>query len=153
MRWVTFAIVAYVAIALEKGLMDTLAFHGFGSIRPSLIAVLLVFIALNGPKQAVLWAALILGVLMDLCVPLEDATGRVRFLIGPYALGYVFAAYMVLQLRPMVFRRRVLTQSVLAALAVLAAGVIAVAIFTVRSWYPEAADAGVSTNLRWTITC
>ena len=61
------------------------------------------------------------------------------FIVGPHALGYVFAgAWVVLTIRPMVFRQPILTLAVCTMVCVLAAGFVATCIGLVRYWLPFA---------------
>jgi cell shape-determining protein MreD len=154
MRWAVFAALAFIALAAELSLRPVLMFHTIGGISPSFLACLAVFIAMFAPRLTALWSCWLLGLLLDLSTPFAASAGSVAgvpgapgggaatyYLIGPYALGYTFAAYMVLQMRPMVFRQRALSIGVMTGLSLLAVALISVAIFVVRSWY--AADAGI----------
>jgi rod shape-determining protein MreD len=133
MRWVPFAIAAVLAAVLDtSNLMDLFTLRGLGSLTPSLTAIVAVFVALFAPKTIALWAAWCLGLLADLCPPNETVV------IGPYTLGYVFGAYAVVQVRTLVFRRRVLTVAVLTVVCLVAVGVVSVGLGTLRSWYPGA---------------
>ena len=76
--------------------------------------------------------------LLDLAFPIQTSGGSPLYLPGPHALGFTLAAYGVIQLRPMVFRRRVLTLALLTLGALVIAGIVAVAIITIRTWYPGA---------------
>ncbi|MHC5004820.1 MAG: rod shape-determining protein MreD [Planctomycetota bacterium] len=134
MRWTVFIVVGLLAVVVETSDLTArvLTLHRLGHVYPSTVGVLVVFIALFAPRQAALWAAWILGVLMDLA-PREQG-----ILIGPNALGYVFATYFVLQVRTMVFRQRLLTAALLTVICLSAAGVVEVAVLTVRSWFADA---------------
>lgn len=133
MRWLPFAFAAVLAAALDSSdLMGLFTLRGLGSLTPSLSAVLAVFVALFAPRTVALWAAWCLGLLADICPPHEAVT------IGPFALGYVFGAYAVIQVRTLVFRRRILTMAVLTVISLVAVGVVSVGIGTLRSWYPGA---------------
>ncbi|MEX0654561.1 MAG: hypothetical protein WDZ31_02840 [Phycisphaeraceae bacterium] len=126
MNWLIFAIAAYLLLALESGLRTLLAV-GDG-VSPSFLLVLAVFIGMMAPSSVVPWAFLAIGLLVDLQPgPVRDVT-----LIGPAALGYLAGAYVVLQLRTLVFRESVLALAVL----VLAVGIfvqlVYVALLTAR---------------------
>jgi cell shape-determining protein MreD len=135
---VVFAVGAVVGLVFDTGLNEVLRIEKLGNIRPSLCAVIAVFVALSAPRTAALWACLILGVLLDLAQPLTVAENRVVYLVGPYALGFLFGGWLVMSGRSMVFRRRPLTIGVMTLLLVLAAQIGAVTIYLVRaqSWYP-----------------
>lgn len=133
MSWAFFAICALIAMVFEVGLVDTVhILH----IKPSVCAILATFIALSAPRITALWACLILGLLLDLSTDLSVGSARTLHLIGPYTLGYVFACYIVLQVRSTVFRRRALTIGAMTLLFVFSAMVITVTLYIVRSWYP-----------------
>jgi hypothetical protein len=74
--------------------------------------------------------------LVDLGFPVQHAGGTPLYIIGPHALGYVLASFAVLQIRPMVFRQRVLTLAILSLGAVLLAGIVVTAILSLRATYP-----------------
>jgi rod shape-determining protein MreD len=132
MRWPVFAIFAFAAVVLQLSTRSALRLYSLGSITPDLVACLIVFIALFAQRTSTLWACLLLGLAMDLSPSGADAAP----VIGPYALGYVFGGYIILQLRTMVFRRRAITLGFLTALCVAATSVVVVAIIAIRSWYP-----------------
>jgi rod shape-determining protein MreD len=135
MRWPTFIVLGILAVALQtSALHELVTLKALGDLSPNLLAVLAVFIALFAPRATALWAAWILGLMLDLC-QLD------RLLVGPYALGFVLGTFIVLQLRTMVFRRRVLTLALLTLICLVAAAVVEVTLHTVRSWYPQAPPA------------
>lgn len=136
MRWPVFAIAAFIVIALQLSLRDVLmTLRSVGSISPDLVACLATFIAMFAARTSALWACWILGLLMDLAPP----AGKMSWhLVGPHALGYVFGGYLVLQLRTMVFRRRAISTGFLTFLFLLASGIVATVLLTIRHWYlPE----------------
>ena len=143
MRWMVFIVLALIAVVLEVSLVNAMALHSLGGVRPSVTIVLATFVALNAPRQAALWACWLLGLVVDLCSPLPAGGASVEYLVGPHAVGYAFAGYLILQLRPMVFRRRVLTIAALSAVSFLAASLVVVFVYSVRQWYPAEA-------LHWT---
>lgn len=136
MRWTIFAIFALVFLVLETSLRVVLRLEAVGRVTPSFMASLLVFLALFAPRQYALWAALILGVLMDLSTELQQPGTRNLYVIGPYALGYVAAAFAVVQIRSMVFRRRLLTFCILTFVAMAVVAIVTVTAYTLRSWLP-----------------
>ncbi|MCA9290382.1 MAG: hypothetical protein KDA25_04585 [Phycisphaerales bacterium] len=144
MRWSVFIVFAFVAFVFDVSLAGLFAVGRDAAFEPSIIACLAVFIALFASRMSALWACWILGMLVDLShgVGLPDAT-TIRIL-GPHALGFVIAGYMLLQVRTMVFRRRALTFVVLTFSFLVLAHVAAVAIAALRSWLPgtEAVWAG-----------
>jgi rod shape-determining protein MreD len=148
MRWVVFAVFAVVGLVFDTGLSEVLRIEKLGNIRPSLCAVIAVFVALSAPRTAALWACLLLGVLLDLAQPLTVAENRVVYLVGPYALGYLLGGWLVITSRAMVFRRRPLTIGVMTVLLLVAAQVLAVTIYVLRAqaWYPGQAIVWTDTS-------
>lgn len=137
MRWSVFLVFAYIALALETGIRSRLGPPSMGGISPSFVALLVVFISLFAPRLTALWAVWLLGLLMDLSAPFPMASAGSVFLIGPYALGYVFGCVLILQLRALVFRKRLLTFALLTFVCLLAASLVAVGLLALRSWYPQ----------------
>ncbi len=136
MRWLVFAIFGVVGLVLDISLLDALAPDEARLIRPSVCAALAVFLALSAPKRTALWGCFILGLLLDLSSPLMLGGDRILHLVGPYALGYVAGAALVLRGRTLVFRRRPLTIGVMTFVALLAVHAVVIVLHGVRSWYP-----------------
>ncbi len=135
MRWAAFVGVSFLTFAAELSLRPVLMLHALGGISPSFVACLAVFIAMFAPRMTALWSCWLLGLLLDLSTPFVPQDGGSFYLIGPYALGYAFGAYLIIQLRPMVFRQRAFSVSFLTLLCLVAVAIISVTIFVVRSWY------------------
>lgn len=132
MRWSVFAIAAFIVIVLQLSVREVLTLHTLGMVKPDLVACLATFLAMFASRASALWACWVLGLLMDLA----PAGGTMAWhMIGPHALGFTFGGYVVLQLRTMVFRRRAITTGFLTCVFLLAAGVLATFLLTVRSWY------------------
>jgi rod shape-determining protein MreD len=137
-RWIVFVVAALIGVVFDTGLSEVLRIEKLGHIRPSLCAVVAVFVALSAPRTAALWACFVLGLLLDLSHPVTVAENRVTYLIGPYALGYLVGGWLVVSGRAMVFRRRPLTIGVMTVLCLGAAQLVAVGFYVLRSrqWYP-----------------
>ena len=135
MRWATFVVLTFLCIALELSLRGVLELRSIGGISPSFVAPLAVFVSMFAPRMTALWSCLLLGLLMDISTPIAPHAGASFYIFGPYALGYVFGGFMILQLRPMVFLQRSLTIGFLTALCLFAVALVTVAIFIIRSWY------------------
>ena len=131
MRWPVVAIVAYVVLGLETAVKPELA---IGPVSPSFIVPFLTFIALSGPTVPVLWVAVVMGMIADLYSPRDDGT---LVVLGPYALGYMAAAYLVLVMRGLMFRRSPLSMIFLSILATALAELVLVAFMTLRSAYTD----------------
>ena len=140
MRWPVFLVSAYVVLALTRGLPDLLALPSLGGITPSFAAVLAVFIALFAGRSAALWGCFFLGLLIDLAVhdyPRIGVTAHGLCVPGPYALGYTAGALIVLQVRTIVFRRRIITLAFLSLVQVLVATLVTTIVFLLRDWIDE----------------
>lgn len=136
MRWSVFIVFAFAAVVVQISLLGTIEIAG---LRPSLLAILGLFTALWAPRMTALWACFLLGLLVDLTTPIVDARIVSTHLIGPNALGFAFGCFVILQVRSMVMRRQLFATAVLAGVFVVAASLIAVAVLTVRSWFPISA--------------
>ncbi|MCH2133048.1 MAG: rod shape-determining protein MreD [Phycisphaerales bacterium] len=137
MRWLVFIVSAIVAVALDTGFSTVFTLRGAWFLTPSFTACLVAFTALMAPPVAAIWAAWLVGMLVDLSPGVGEAAGSLH-VIGPHALGYALGAWIVLNLRIYMFRRRVLTVALLTFLCVLAAGLVQVAIGILRFWMPWA---------------
>ncbi len=137
MRWFVFIVAACLAVALDMGLSGAMTLRTIGFITPSFAGCLVAWIALFGRPDCVLWGAWVLGLLCDLTPGSMEGQGLV-FIIGPHALGFPLGAWVVLTIRPMVFRDRILTLAVCTMLCVLAAGFVMTVIGLVRYWLPFA---------------
>ncbi len=126
-------VLGWLGLGLETGLKSTFAVHT-GSVvgAPSFAIPIVTLIALCAPPMATLWAALAIGLLLDLTSPMSTTTSGTIFLIGPSAIGMVLAAQFVLLVRGMVIRRNPLTLVVLSMAAGVISAICTVAIITVR---------------------
>ena len=134
MKWSTFAIFAFAALVLELSLTGLVE---VASIRPSLLALLALFIALSAARVAALWACFLLGCLADLSSAISYPPGQVAHLLGPHALGFTFGGALVLQIRAMVMQRQLVALCVFSGMFVATASIIVVAVYTARSWFPS----------------
>lgn len=137
MRWLVFVIAAFLAIALDSGFSSIFTLRGAWFLTPSFAACLLAFVALLGPPVVVIWAAWLLGLLADLSPGLGEAGGSLH-VIGPHALGYPLGAWLVLNFRGWMFRRRITTIALLTFVCVLASGIVQIIIGILRFWMPWA---------------
>lgn len=136
MRWAVYAVFGIVAIAIETSLTQVFTLHSIGSVQPSVTICLLTFIAMFAPRHTALWSCWLLGLFVDLR-PIPRGPLEMITLIGPNALGYTFACYVILQVRAMLYRRSVLTIALMSFTSYLAASLVVVAIYSIRRWYPE----------------
>jgi hypothetical protein len=130
MNWLIFAILAYLALALEVGLGSLL--H-IGYVTPSFLLILAAFIGISAPPSTVMWSFLVIGLLGDLTHPYATADGITDMvLIGPTAIGYLFAAYAILQTRGMFYRESTTTLAVMVGVAGVCMNLGAVALLSFR---------------------
>jgi rod shape-determining protein MreD len=144
-RWPVALLFAYLALALELAISPALAL-GQTRVAPSFAVPFFVFIALFAPATPSLWTAVLLGLAVDLTSP-RGPTGLV--VPGPNALGFLVAAYMVLQVRGFMIRKNPLTLVFLAVVAAALAGLVVVLIFSLRGLYPDPFEFRGSSEL-WT---
>lgn len=129
MRWVIFSIFAFVALVVQSGL--GLLLHWPGG-DPSLLWVLAAFVAMWAPPTTALWAALALGLLLDL-QPVAVGTGADAVAImGPNAIGFVAGAYAVTVVRGVFYRESSTAFAVMVGLAGIVMQLVTVALFTLR---------------------
>ena len=131
MNWFFFILIGWVCFALELALLPVLD-AGSRGVHPSMVVPLLVFIAMNAPKKPTLWAAIMLGVVLDLLSPVPAVDGGTITIIGPNALGFLLGVHFVMAVRGMLIRRNPLTMIVMSVVVMLIAQIIVVAIFTAR---------------------
>ena len=141
MNWAVLAIAAVLGLVLDQSVLDGLALDRLdpGSarqIKPSFCGLLAVFVALWAPRMPALWACFILGMLLDLSLPLTVGSDRVFYLVGPHALGYVAGGWLVIKGKAMVFRQRPLTMGVMTFGFLLVMHLVVVILYQIRVWHP-----------------
>ncbi len=97
MRWLPFAILAYLVVSIQFALGGILKLNEY---TPNLVLILMIFIGLHAPLDAVLIAAFALGFMHDV-ISLHG--------IGTYALGYSLVAALAFQLRGIMYADHVAT--------------------------------------------
>jgi rod shape-determining protein MreD len=121
MRWLSFAFLAYVAIALQIGLNGML---DWGVAAPNLVLPVVVFIAVNASREEALIGTFLLGALQDLFTVQP---------LGLYAFSYGMLGLFVVGAQPSLYRDHPLTHFVLA----LAGGLLTGVIVAFNEWtYP-----------------
>lgn len=148
MRLGVFVIFLVVAIVVDTRFMEALR---IGPVIPSIAGTLAVFLVLSAPRQSALWACLALGLLLDFSdVALFDGVYPYH-LIGPYTLGFLFGANLILPMRAMVFSRNPLTFGLLTFFFLLGVTIVYLALWQVRGFYdgspPPWGDGGVFNEL------
>lgn len=115
MRWIGFAIVAFVLVVLQTTLVQLLRvpMGSLGNIVPDLLAAAAVFVCLYCRVRVdAMIAVWVLGLLMDLCTS-GGAGSATR--VGPMALSYLLAGAVVYGLREAFFRERLFTRALFGA--------------------------------------
>lgn len=113
MRWIALAILTYVLTLLQTSLLDviTIRVSGVGLVRPELLAIVVVYAALNvrSALDAMLtgWA---LGLVLDITT---GAGPEISAVVGPMSLAYALAAGGVYRIRGAVFREKAVTRFVM----------------------------------------
>ena len=102
MRWITYFILAYLALAIQVGAGPYLRWEG---APPNLVLLAVIFIALNAPKEAALLGAFSLGLLQDLVTQAP---------LGLYGLSYGMVGMFVVSTQNLVYREHPLTHLSLA---------------------------------------
>lgn len=132
MNWILFAILAWVLIGCETGLKSALALGQTG-VAPSFVFPLVAFIAVTGTNWNTYWAALILGLMVDLTWTVGvDGGGPPATIVGPNALGFLLGAQLILTIRGLVIRRNPLAIGFLALVGFALAQVVVVALMTTK---------------------
>ncbi|MFI4917596.1 MAG: hypothetical protein ACIAS6_13965 [Phycisphaerales bacterium JB060] len=129
MNWPVFAILAYLTLGLERGLRDALA---IGPVQPSFLMALGAYIALSAPPMHAIWACLAIGLALDLTGGWPMLAGAAQPLIGPYALGCVLMAQVVLTLRGKLVRHHLATLAMLTLFGVVASQLVVVVMLTIQ---------------------
>lgn len=148
MNWLVLAVTGWILFGLELGMRDLLAI-GPGRVAPSFIAALVAVVALSAPARTALWAGLALGLVADLTRLVDQPDGGVTTIVGPYALGFMLGAHLVVTIRGALMRRNPLTVGFATMALVAIAQVVVVALTTLRSFYePIVWSAGSELLLR-----
>lgn len=131
MRWPVVLVVAYLLIGIEAVVPRELAV-GPTSIAPSFILPFIVFVAMFAPAMKAYWTALLCGLAIDLLSP----RGAMLVVPGPYALGFLAAAFLIVTIRTIINRNTVAVV-VFSMLGTAIAQIVIVALLTFRSMYTD----------------
>jgi rod shape-determining protein MreD len=112
MRWITYFILAYLALGLQVGLGNYVSYQG---AAPNLVLLAVVFIAINAPRDAALLGCFGLGVMHDLLTQQPP---------GLFALGYGLVGLMIAGTHHVVYREHPLTHFSMALVAGIVVGII-----------------------------
>jgi rod shape-determining protein MreD len=123
MRWFTYFILAYVAVALQIGLSPYLAYNG---AAPNLVLLAVIFIAVNAPRDAALLGCFALGIMQDLATHQPP---------GLFAFSYGIVALFITATQQMVYKGHPITHFTLA----LVGGLVTAAILLLHAFVRPAA--------------
>ena len=123
MRWFSYIILAYLAVALQIGLGPFVEYRG---AAPNLVLLTVIFIAVNAPRDPALLGGFVLGVMQDLVTQQQP---------GLYALSYALVALFVVSTQQVVYREHPLTHFSLA----LAGGLITATVLVLHGYIHPAA--------------
>ncbi|RMH13760.1 MAG: hypothetical protein D6698_13585 [Gammaproteobacteria bacterium] len=128
MNWLAFSILAYLCLLMQVGLTPLLGIPDPTGAMPNFLLVYAVYIGMNAPPRLVGWSMLLIGVLANLLPgPLPEGP-----ILGPEALGYLFGAFAVLQLRGLVFRESVISLAMMVLFVGIFVELVVVALYSAR---------------------
>ncbi|MFG0285914.1 MAG: hypothetical protein ACF8R7_15970 [Phycisphaerales bacterium JB039] len=127
MTWFAVAACAWICFGREIGLKSALSL-GPAGVAPSFVVPLAVFIGLSAPALHVLWGCLALGLVMDLTWMREQMT------VGPYALGFLLAGYLTLNVRGLMIGRNPVTMTVMSVAFAAIVALVVSAATAARHW-------------------
>jgi len=145
-NWLAFAMVAWISLGLDVGLRDALRL-GESSVAPSFVLPFAVYIMLSTPARTATWAAVALGLALDLMwvMPRDDVAAL--NVVGPHALGLVVAAQLVLAARGIVIRN-FLSLGILSMAAASVSHIVVVALLLLRSLLIEPLEFSATEQLQ-----
>jgi rod shape-determining protein MreD len=118
MRWLSYFILAYVALGLQAGIARAIEWNTAG---PNFVLLAVVFIALNAPRDAALLGCFILGAMQDL------TSGGT---MGLFAFSYGLIALFITAIHRALYRRHPVTHFTVA----LIAGFLTAIILALHGW-------------------
>jgi rod shape-determining protein MreD len=121
MRWLSYFILAYLALGVQLALSGYIEIGGAG---PNFVLLVVILLAVNGAREQALLGSFFLGLMQDL-LTLHP--------MGTWAVAYALVAMFVLSTQEVVYREHPLTHFFLALLAGILCGVV----LTFHAWvYP-----------------
>lgn len=121
MRWLTFFILAYVALGAQVALKGFMVVRG---AEPNLVLLVVIFLAVNAGREPALLGGFMLGLMQDLFT---------LYPMGTWAVSYALVAMFVLSTQEVVYREHPLTHFSLA----LSGGILCGVVLMIHGWvYP-----------------
>jgi rod shape-determining protein MreD len=130
-----FVVFALCFVSVDTAFMPVLSMSGH---RPSLVLILLAFVALYASRPAALAAALLVGAYADVRVPAIFPQGGM-YVIGPHMLATVVAVWILLEVREALIRKSVLTVAAASLVLTLAQSLVFLAVAGLRLVYADPA--------------
>jgi rod shape-determining protein MreD len=129
MRWLTYFMLAYVSLGAQVALRGYFDIKG---AEPNLVLLVVIFVAVNAPREAALGGAFMLGLMQDL-LTLQP--------MGVWAVSYGLVAMFVISTHEIVYREHPLTHFSLA----LTGGILCTVLVVIHGWiYPMIWGRGTS---------
>src|SRR5687768_5377468 len=128
MRWLTYFILAYLALGLQVGLGQYVSYMG---ATPNLVLLAVIFIAINAPRDAALLGCFGLGLMHDLLTHQPP---------GLFAFAYGLVGLMAVGGQQVVYREHPLTHFSMA----LAGGVVVAVVVLLNGWIQPPGPAGTA---------
>lgn len=97
MRWLSWFILAYLALGLQSGLGSYITWEG---VPPNLVLIAVIFVALNAPRESALLGSYVMGLMQDALTQQP---------LGTYALSYGLVTLLVQTTQPVIYREHPLT--------------------------------------------
>ena len=135
MNGIVLIVATILALAFDSSFAGIFTLRSTGSITPQVVPCLVVCIALFAPETTALFVMLALGILVDLS-PGHGQLGDGAHLIGPHALGFFVTTLLILKVRNIVFRRRILTISLLTTGAIFVIAAVQAFVLITRGFMP-----------------
>lgn len=132
MRFALYVLALALALAADAALMPALQLW---RVSPSATAVVVSFVVLLASRDAAWFAAVLAGFALDLRA-LLIFDGSTIVVIGPWSLGFAFAAFLVLSVRGALVRRHPVTIGVSTFLFLMSATLVWSGVWAMRSWLP-----------------
>ncbi len=137
MNWAVFGIFTYVFLVLQTSLTPVLELPTrYGVVGPQFVLLLGVIVGMFAHPRITCIAWAILGLLVDLTSTYAlGPTEPSLTLVGPHVLGYLAAAYVMIQLRTMVFKQHPFSTGFAIIVCGVAAELVIVLILSIRGMY------------------
>jgi rod shape-determining protein MreD len=135
MKWLSFCILAYIALGVQVALSGYIE---VGGAAPNLVLLAVIFLAVNGTREQALLGGFFLGLLQDL-LTLHP--------MGTWALAYALVSMLVFSMQEVVYREHPLTHFFLALLGGILCGMVLTAHGVVYPLLHKGSNPGAAVGL------